>query len=116
MGSTLVVVDASFVLVVLGVLATLSFATTSFAADLTVGFADGFTTGFDFGTMVAAAGVRCTVRVPGLLPVAIRDASARVVLITGPDTFPTGFAFGVDSSSELASGELMMVLRGGIGG
>lgn len=119
-GSALVVVDVSFALVVLGVLVglevltTLGFATTVFVAGLTIGFAEGFTTGF--GTLAAAAGVRCTVRIPGLLPVAIRDASARVVLITGPGTFLTGFAFGVDSSSELSSGELMMVLRGGIGG
>lgn len=85
------------------------------AGDFTAGFVSDFTAGVDFGLDAAgtgaAAGFRCaTRRVPGLLPVAIRVASARVVLITG--AFLTGFAFGIDSSSELISGELMMVLRG----
>lgn len=86
-----------------------------FAGDFTADFVCDFTAGVDFGldaaSTGAAAGLRCTTgRVPGLLPVAIRDASARVVLITG--AFFTGCAFGIDSSSELTSGELMMVLRG----
>lgn len=86
-----------------------------FAGDFTVVFVCDFTAGVVFGFDAAGTGVatdfRCTTgRVPGLLPVAIRVASARVVLISG--VFVTGFAFGIDSSSELTSGELMMVLRG----